>query len=123
MNTIVLRSGFFFLFVAFATAFTSCEKQEEATATIEVLERYTATQGVVNRLRPVSGAKLRIYGTTIQGHEETILFTDSEGKVRYEYPYDAFLFVDVEFEGRSLLENNLQLKVGETVHTQIILPE
>lgn len=123
MITRTLRLGFLPLIMLAVLGFSSCEESKSAKAVIEVVQEYTATQGQIHQLHPVEGAKVRIYGSRISPYEETIEFTDAEGKVSFTYPYDAWLFAEVEFDGTVYPAKSFFLKVGETTTEQIILPE
>ncbi|MCF8275258.1 MAG: hypothetical protein K9J17_00870 [Flavobacteriales bacterium] len=122
MNTKFSKWGFLFLLIVSSTGFTSCEKQETATASIEVVEKYTATQGTVTRFRPIDGAELKIYGPT-GSSIEAILFTDAEGKTTFTYEYEAYLNCDVSYLGRVSEGNPVKFELGKTTSTTIILPE
>lgn len=119
-----VKIGVFLILIISTLGFTSCEEQEVATATIEVLEEYTASQGQIHQTRLVEGAEVRVYVPLQRAqHLETVLYTDDNGKVDFVYEYTANALCDVSFDGRTVNGSRLVLELGETHVTTVILPE
>ena len=119
-----VKIGFFLILVTSILGITSCEEEKVATATIEVLEEFTASQGQVNQTRPVEGAEVRVYVPKSGAeHLESVIYTDANGKADFVYDYTARALCDISFEGRTVEGSLLRLELGETHVTTVILPE
>ena len=125
MNTTLLRLGFLLLLVSSILSFTSCENEEEAHATVCVLQEFTATQGQVNQLVPVPNVQVRFYvGIPRTEHIDAIVITDLNGEADYTYEYQARIYCDVTTtDGVTHGPFVVKLDVGKSQKTEVILPE
>ena len=89
-----------------------------------VLQEYMATQGQLFQTWPIEGAEVKFYGPFGSRQDlEAIEFTNSEGKVTYEYEYRAIIPVKIMVQGNLVLEDHVILEVGETTQKTFVIPE
>lgn len=103
---------------------TSCNTNDLAKAEITILEEYNATQGPVLQTRPLENVEVHFFvprgGTE---HLETIEFTNSEGKVFFEYEYEILLELDIV--GRTVVSGRkgVALIPGETTKQTLVVSQ
>ncbi|MCB0754393.1 MAG: hypothetical protein H6602_00770 [Flavobacteriales bacterium] len=124
MNTTKIRLGFLLALTVITTVFTACEETEVARAEVTVIQEYTATQGHLLQTRPLAGVDVIFYGPSGSRLDPGVLHvTDTEGKVSFEYEYEALLEVKVEDQGTLLASVLVEFKPGETTQKTIVVPE
>lgn len=122
MNTIRTRLSFLLLGVIALMGATSCSEEGVAKAEIVVLEEYTAPQGQLLQTRPLEGAEVHFYVPSAP-HIETIELTKSEGRVFFEYEYEALVHVDITYQNTIVDRGSITLVPGETTKKTIVVSQ
>ena len=123
MNT--MKSSFGFLLVGILMMLVpSCNTNDLAKAEITILEEYSATQGQVLQTRPIEGVEAH-FSVPRNGteHLEAIEFTNSEGKVFFEYDYEVLLHLDIVGYTMVSGRNVVAFVPGETTKQTVVVSQ
>ena len=122
MSTLRTRLGFLLLGIIVCMGITSCGEEGLAKAEIVVLEEYTASQGQLLQTRPLEGAEVHFYVPSAP-QVEAIEITNSEGRVYFEYEYEALVHADITFQNTIVHRGSVALTPGETTKKTIVVSQ
>lgn len=117
-----VKLGFLGLFSFVILGLSACNKTGPARAEVTILEEYAATQGQLLQTRPLVGAQVHFYVPPAP-NIEAIEFTDQDGKVFFEYKYEARVHVDVLIDNMVVERTVIHVEEGETTKKTLVVSQ